>query len=84
MKQELEEEVLGDLDEQYRKALAKGVFRANVHYLYHVINYARPFAVRRIYWSSSGLKAYAFLILTIAKGSHPSPEKVGMTFPAVR
>ena len=43
---DLQEEVMGDLDEQfYVKKKKKPLFRARLNYWYQVINYMRPFAI---------------------------------------
>ena len=47
LKAELEEEVLGDLEEKFYEKLKKqSSFRAKVNYWYQVYNYLRPFAIR--------------------------------------
>ncbi len=49
LKEHLREEVEGDLEEEFIKALGRGsVFRARLNYWYQVINYLRPFALRKI------------------------------------
>lgn len=48
IRDELAEEVLGDLEEQFYVTLArKSLFRAKLNYWYQVINYLRPFAFKR-------------------------------------
>jgi putative ABC transport system permease protein len=47
LKDELAEEVLGDLDEKfYRTVKGKSAWKAKVNYWYQTINYLRPFAIR--------------------------------------
>ncbi|MCB0602890.1 MAG: ABC transporter permease [Saprospiraceae bacterium] len=47
LRDDLEEEVTGDLLEQYRRTrTSSGLFRANLEYWYQVIHYLRPFAIR--------------------------------------
>ncbi len=49
LRDDLAEEVLGDLDEKfYSTARKKSLFRAKVNYWYQVLNYARPFAIKRL------------------------------------
>ena len=49
LKDELAEEVLGDLDEKfYRTIEKKSLRRAKLNYWYQVFNYLRPFALKRI------------------------------------
>ena len=49
LKQELQEEVRGDLEEQYCLRLEQSSsFKANLSYCYQVLNYLRPFAMRKI------------------------------------
>lgn len=48
LRDDLAEEVLGDLDEKfYSLTENKSAFRAKVNYWYQVINYLRPFAIRK-------------------------------------
>ena len=48
LRPELAEEVLGDLEEQYFELLEeKGKRRANLIYIWQVLNYLRPFAWKR-------------------------------------
>ncbi len=48
LREDLAEDVLGDLDEKFYKTLNKhSPFRANVNYWFQAINYLRPFALRR-------------------------------------
>ncbi|MEM6642648.1 MAG: FtsX-like permease family protein [Bacteroidota bacterium] len=48
LKSELAEEVLGDLKEKFsRKLKDKSLYRARLNYWYQVLNYARPFALKR-------------------------------------
>lgn len=48
LREEIAEEVLGDLDEKFKQSIEeKSVFRARLNYWYQVINYLRPFALRR-------------------------------------
>ena len=47
IKAELEEEVLGDLEEKYyQKIKANTPFKANASYWYQTLNYLRPFAIK--------------------------------------
>ncbi len=47
LKDELAEEVLGDLDEKFSSTLhKKSIFRARLNYWYQVLNYLRPFAFK--------------------------------------
>jgi putative ABC transport system permease protein len=49
LRDELAEEVQGDLEEQYEAIREKtSPFKAKLHYWYQVCNYLRPFAVKRI------------------------------------
>ncbi len=45
LRDDLAEEVIGDLEESFYRQ--KSPFRARVHYWYQVFNYIRPFALRR-------------------------------------
>ena len=48
LREELEEEVLGDLDEKFKHTVKNtSAFRAKVNYWYQVLNYLRPFAIRK-------------------------------------
>jgi putative ABC transport system permease protein len=48
LRKDLAEEVRGDLDEKfYSELLTKSSFKAKVNYWYQVINYLRPFAIRK-------------------------------------
>ena len=48
LKGELAEEVLGDLDEKYVTTVEKkSNFKARINYWYQVLNYLRPFAIRK-------------------------------------
>lgn len=48
LRDELVEEVLGDLDEKFYSELnKKSLFKAKLNYWYQVFNYARPFAIRK-------------------------------------
>ena len=48
LRDDLAEEVLGDLDEQfYAMVKKKSLFKAKLNYWYQVTNYLRPFAIRR-------------------------------------
>src|SRR5690349_19087403 len=48
LRDEIAEEVLGDLDEKFYTLIKnRSVVRAKVNYWYQVINYLRPFAVRK-------------------------------------
>lgn len=48
LKEEIEEEVAGDLDEKFYASLKnKSVFRARLNYWYQTINYLRPFAIKK-------------------------------------
>ncbi|MEQ8478532.1 FtsX-like permease family protein [Fulvivirga sp.] len=53
IKDELAEEVLGDLDEKYYYSIKnKSTIRAKLNYWYQVLHYLRPFAIKN-YWSNS-------------------------------
>ncbi|MEQ9116904.1 ABC transporter permease [Fulvivirga sp.] len=53
IKDELAEEVLGDLDEKYYYSIKnKSTTRAKLNYWYQVLHYLRPFALKN-YWSNS-------------------------------
>ncbi|MEP0369201.1 MAG: ABC transporter permease [Cyclobacteriaceae bacterium] len=48
LREDLAEEVLGDLEEKFELTVSqKSKFRAKVNYWYQVLNYLRPFALRR-------------------------------------
>src|SRR5687767_3282855 len=48
LREELGEEVLGDLEEKfYSTAKKKTLFTAKINYWYQVLNYVRPFAIRK-------------------------------------
>lgn len=48
LREEILEDVLGDLEEKYYKTLnERSRFKANVNYWFQTINYIRPFALRR-------------------------------------
>jgi ABC-type antimicrobial peptide transport system permease subunit len=48
LREDLTEEVLGDLDEKFYSLMNKGsVYRAKVNYWFQVFNYLRPFAIRK-------------------------------------
>jgi putative ABC transport system permease protein len=48
LRDDLAEEVLGDLDEKFYATLKnKSLFRAKLNYWYQVFNYLRPFAIRK-------------------------------------
>lgn len=48
LRTDLAEEVEGDLDEQFQRKLnASTSFRAKLNYWYQVVNYLRPFAIRK-------------------------------------
>jgi putative ABC transport system permease protein len=52
LREDLAEEVQGDLDEKfYATVKKKSLLRAKLNYWYQVMNYLRPFAIRK---SSSG------------------------------
>lgn len=49
LKEELAEEVLGDLEEGFYRQLGRsGLFRARMGYWYQTVNYLRPFALKTI------------------------------------
>ena len=53
IKDELAEEVLGDLDEKFYAQLnSKSSYKAKLNYWYQVLHYLRPFALKN-YWSNS-------------------------------
>ena len=66
LREELKEEVQGDLREKFRETvLAKSIRRANINYWYQVFNYMRPFAIRKsspIYLSQHGMVKNYFKI----------------------
>jgi putative ABC transport system permease protein len=48
LREDLAEEVLGDLDEKFYATIKnRSVFRAKLNYWYQVLNYLRPFAIRK-------------------------------------
>lgn len=48
LRAELAEEVIGDLEEKFRQTLkTKSVLRAKLNYWYQVLQYARPFAIKK-------------------------------------
>ncbi len=48
LRHDLAEEVLGDLEEKFYTTIKdKSLFRARLNYWYQVVNYLRPFAIRR-------------------------------------
>jgi putative ABC transport system permease protein len=48
LRDDLAEEVLGDLDEKFIQTIKNGsAFRAKLNYWYQVLNYMRPFAIRK-------------------------------------
>lgn len=48
LREELEEEVIGDLDEKfYTNLKTQSAFRAKLNYWYQSINYLRPFAIKK-------------------------------------
>jgi putative ABC transport system permease protein len=48
LRDDLAEEVLGDLEEKfYWTVKNRSLFRAKVNYWYEVLNYIRPFAIRK-------------------------------------
>src|SRR3954466_7846022 len=48
LRDELKEDVLGDLDEKFYQSIEKkSVFSAKINYWFQTINYLRPFAVKR-------------------------------------
>lgn len=48
MRDELAEEVQGDIEEQFNEALENSsIFRAKINYWFQVINYLRPFAISK-------------------------------------
>ena len=48
LREDLAEEVLGDLEEKFFVTCkTRSVFRARIEYWYQVINYVRPFAIRK-------------------------------------
>src|SRR5688572_25531153 len=54
LREDLSDEVLGDLEEKYyQKRKTTSRFQATLNYWYEVINYARPFAIRKLKSSSS-------------------------------
>jgi putative ABC transport system permease protein len=56
IKDELAEEVLGDLDEKFHRQLnSKSTFRAKLNYWYQVLNYLRPFAIKNYRSNSNNI-----------------------------
>jgi putative ABC transport system permease protein len=54
LRSELAEEVLGDLDEKfYVTCKSQSAFRAKLNYWYQVLNYLRPFAIKKLKANSS-------------------------------
>jgi putative ABC transport system permease protein len=54
LRNELAEEVLGDLDEKfYVTCKTQSAFRAKLNYWYQVLNYLRPFAIKKLKANSS-------------------------------
>ena len=54
LREDLSDEVLGDLEEKFYKTSNRtSLFKAKVNYWYQVVNYARPFAVRKLKSSPS-------------------------------
>jgi len=52
LKDDLAEEVLGDLEEQFAEQIShRKPWQAKVNYCYQVFNYLRPFAVRKMNWT---------------------------------
>ncbi|MEJ0031560.1 MAG: ABC transporter permease [Bacteroidota bacterium] len=47
LRDELVEDVLGDLEEKYYKTSKRSALQANINYWFQTINYLRPFALRR-------------------------------------
>ncbi|MEX1238468.1 MAG: ABC transporter permease [Cyclobacteriaceae bacterium] len=48
LREDLTEEVLGDLDEKFYSTIKnKSLLKANLNYWYQVLNYIRPFAIRK-------------------------------------
>src|SRR5687768_3299496 len=48
LREDLAEEVLGDLEEKFTSTVKKrSLFQAKLNYWYQVLNYIRPFAVRK-------------------------------------
>lgn len=47
LREELAEEVSGDLEEQFQRKAGQSLFRARVEYWYQVLHYLRPFAIRK-------------------------------------
>ena len=47
LREELVEDVLGDLEEKFHKTGRRSALRAKVNYWFQAINYLRPFALRR-------------------------------------
>jgi putative ABC transport system permease protein len=47
LREDLTEEVLGDMEEKFQRLSEKSLFRAKLNYWYQVINYLRPFALRK-------------------------------------
>lgn len=64
LREELAEEVLGDLEENFDQRLERrSVFRAKVNYWYQVLHYLRPFAMKRLIHIEYGPQInYAMLI----------------------
>ncbi|HEX6226966.1 MAG TPA: ABC transporter permease [Chryseolinea sp.] len=50
LREELSDEVLGDLEERFRQTSKnKSIFKAKLNYWLEVVNYARPFALKKVH-----------------------------------
>lgn len=78
LRNDLAEEVLGDLDEKFYATLkGKSPFRASVNYWYQVLNYLRPFALRKQQWY---LNNYTFMIRHTLLLAYRSNKKYKSSF----
>ncbi|HYI77049.1 MAG TPA: permease prefix domain 2-containing transporter, partial [Chryseolinea sp.] len=48
LREDLSDEVLGDLEEKFYKTSKTSEFKATLNYWHQVVNYARPFAIRKL------------------------------------
>ncbi len=67
LRPDLADEVLGDLEEGFKKTAAKSAFRAKLDYWIQVLNYLRPFAVGRKRSTQTVRLDMLFTYITIAR-----------------
>ncbi|HZI23697.1 MAG TPA: ABC transporter permease [Chryseolinea sp.] len=53
LREDLSDEVLGDLEEKFYKTSKTSEFKATLNYWHQVVNYARPFAIKKLNQSPS-------------------------------